>query len=134
VTKVAVIAHAGKSFGGGLPELRRELERQGVVEPAWVEVPKSRFAPKQVRRVLAEGAEVLLVWGGDGMVQRCIDASAGSEVPLGEKIKKLTVETGRRRSPSASPLARRLGPAASARLAGDMRMSAATSRAPKRES
>jgi diacylglycerol kinase (ATP) len=33
VTKVAVIAHAGKSFGGGLPELRRELERQGVVEP-----------------------------------------------------------------------------------------------------
>ena len=82
MTKVAVIAHAGKSFGGGLPELRRELERQGVVEPAWVEVPKSRFAPKQVRRVLAEGADLLLVWGGDGMVQRCIDASAGSEVPL----------------------------------------------------
>jgi YegS/Rv2252/BmrU family lipid kinase len=82
VTKVAVIAHAGKSFGGGLPELRRELERQGVVEPAWVEVPKSRFAPKQVRRLLAEGADLLLVWGGDGMVQRCIDASAGSEVLL----------------------------------------------------
>jgi hypothetical protein len=27
VTKVAVVAHAGKSFGGGLMELRRELER-----------------------------------------------------------------------------------------------------------
>ena len=39
----AVIAHAGKSFGGGLPELRRELERHGVGEPLWVEVPKSRF-------------------------------------------------------------------------------------------
>ena len=45
MTKVAVIAHAGKSFGGGLPELRRELERQGVDDPLWIEVPKSRFAP-----------------------------------------------------------------------------------------
>jgi diacylglycerol kinase (ATP) len=77
-----VIAHAGKTFGGGLPELRRELERQGVVEPLWVEVPKSRFAPKQVEHLLKEGAELLFVWGGDGMVQRCIDVLAGSEVAL----------------------------------------------------
>jgi diacylglycerol kinase (ATP) len=82
VTKVAVIAHAGKTFGGGLPELRRELERQGVVDPLWVEVPKSRFAPKQVKRALGAGAELLFVWGGDGMVQRCIDVLAGAEVPL----------------------------------------------------
>jgi YegS/Rv2252/BmrU family lipid kinase len=82
MTKVAVIAHAGKSFGGGLPELRRELERQGVDDPIWVEVPKSRFAPKQVKRVLEKGAELLFVWGGDGTVQRCIDALAGKDVPL----------------------------------------------------
>lgn len=84
MTKVAVIAHAGKTFGGGLPELRRELERQGVVEPLWIEVPKSRFAPKQVKRALDKGAELLVVWGGDGMVQRSVDAlaSAGSDVPL----------------------------------------------------
>ena len=82
VTKVAVIAHAGKTFGGGLPELRRELERQGVAEPLWVEVPKSRFAPKQVKRALDDGVELLFVWGGDGMVQRCIDVLAGSEVAL----------------------------------------------------
>ena len=82
MTKVAVIAHAGKTFGGGLPELRRELERQGVAEPLWVEVPKSRFAPKQVKRALDDGAELLFVWGGDGMVQRCIDVLAGSEVAL----------------------------------------------------
>ena len=42
MTKVAVIAHAGKSFGDGLPELRRELARQGVDDPLWIEVPKSR--------------------------------------------------------------------------------------------
>jgi diacylglycerol kinase family enzyme len=82
VTKVAVIAHAGKSFGGGLRELRQELERQGVDDPLWVEVAKSKFAPKQVARVLDEGAELIFVWGGDGMLQRSIDALAGSETPL----------------------------------------------------
>jgi YegS/Rv2252/BmrU family lipid kinase len=82
VTNVAVVAHAGKSLGGGLMELRRELERQGVANPMWVEVPKSRFAPKQVKRALADGADLLFVWGGDGMVQRSIDAMAGSETPL----------------------------------------------------
>ena len=82
MTKIAVIAHAGKSFGGGLPELRRELTRQGVDDPLWVEVPKSRFASKQVSRALAEGCELLFVWGGDGTVQQCIDAAAGSEAAL----------------------------------------------------
>jgi diacylglycerol kinase (ATP) len=82
VTKVAVVAHAGKTFGGGLPELRRELERQGVVEPRWIEVPKSRFAPKQVKRLLKDGVDLLVVWGGDGMVQRCVDALAGTDVAL----------------------------------------------------
>jgi YegS/Rv2252/BmrU family lipid kinase len=82
MTKVAVIAHAGKSFGGGLPELRRELKRQGVENPLWIEVPKSRFASKQVKRALAEGCELLFIWGGDGTVQRCVDAAAGSETAL----------------------------------------------------
>ena len=82
MTKVAVVAHAGKTFGEGLPGLRRELARQGVEDPQWVEIPKSRFAPKQVKRMLDEGAELLFVWGGDGTVQRCIDALAGSPTPL----------------------------------------------------
>jgi len=82
MTKVAVIAHAGKSFGGGLPELRRELKRQGVDDPLWIEIPKSRFAPKQVKRDLAEGSELLFIWGGDGTVQRCIDTAADSDAAL----------------------------------------------------
>jgi YegS/Rv2252/BmrU family lipid kinase len=82
MTRVAVIAHAGKSFDGGLPELRRELERQGVEDPLWVEVPKSRFARKQVKRALEDGADLIFAWGGDGMVQRCVDAMAGSETAL----------------------------------------------------
>ena len=80
--KVAVIAHAGKSFGGGLPELRRVLESEGIEDPFWVEVPKSKKAPAQVERALDEGAELVFAWGGDGMVQRCVDVLAGSSVGL----------------------------------------------------
>ena len=80
MSTVAVVAHAGKTLGGGLLELRRELERQGVSDPLWYEVPKSRKAPAQVQSsALDEGAELLFVWGGDGMVQRCIDALDGAD-------------------------------------------------------
>jgi YegS/Rv2252/BmrU family lipid kinase len=80
--KVAVIAHSGKSLGGGLLELRRVLDAEGVTDPFWCEVPKSRKAPAQVRRALDEGAELIFAWGGDGMVQRCVDVLAGSKVNL----------------------------------------------------
>jgi diacylglycerol kinase family enzyme len=80
--KIAVIAHAGKTLGGGLPELRRVLEARGVADPFWVEVPKSRKAPDQVRRALEAGAELIFAWGGDGLVQRCIDVIAGSGATL----------------------------------------------------
>ena len=79
---VAVIAHAGKTFGGGLPELRRALDVEGVRAPIWHEVPKSKKAPKQVQRAIEEGADLLLVWGGDGLVRRCIDAVGTAEVDI----------------------------------------------------
>ena len=79
---VAVVAHSGKTLGGGLPELRRVLEAAGIADPFWCEVPKSRKAPAQVRRALNGGTELLIAWGGDGMVQRCVDVLAGSDVPL----------------------------------------------------
>ena len=80
--KVAVVAHSGKSFGGGLSELRAILERRGIDRLRWREVPKSRKAPKQVRKAIDWGAELIFVWGGDGMAQRTIDAAAGSDTPL----------------------------------------------------
>ena len=79
---VAVVAHAGKSLGGGLPELRRVLEAEGVADPFWVEVPKSKKAPAQVQRALDDGAELVFAWGGDGMVQRCVEVLAGSGARL----------------------------------------------------
>ena len=79
---VAVVAHSGKKIGGGLSELREQLAAAGVADPLWFEVPKSRMAPKRVKKALDAGAELLFVWGGDGMVQRCVDALAGSDVAL----------------------------------------------------
>ena len=80
--RVAVVAHQAKSLGAGLPELRRQLARNGV-DAIWYEVSKSKQAPKCVRQAIKGGAEVVLIWGGDGTVQRCIDASIGRPVTLG---------------------------------------------------
>ena len=82
MTRVAVIAHAGKSLGGGLGELREVLGNVGVEPVYWTEVPKSKHAPERVEKALSEGAETILVWGGDGTVQRCVDVMAGTEARL----------------------------------------------------
>ena len=80
--KLAVVAHAGKTVGGGLPELRRTLEEAGVSAPLWIEVPKSKRAPRAVKRALEDGADLILAWGGDGMVRRCVNALEDTQVPL----------------------------------------------------
>jgi diacylglycerol kinase (ATP) len=82
VTKIAVVAHSGKTMGGGLPELRKVLEGAGYPSSSWFEVFKSKQAPACARQAVAEGADVLFVWGGDSTVQRCVDAVAGSGVAL----------------------------------------------------
>ena len=81
--KIAVIAHTGKTFGGGLNELRTVLSEHGINDPIWSEVPKSRKAPTRVREALENGAELVLVWGGDGMVQQCVTVLADTEVAMG---------------------------------------------------
>jgi YegS/Rv2252/BmrU family lipid kinase len=81
--RVAVIAHSGKTLDGGLVELRRELAVYGITDPDWHEVPKSKKAPKQVRKALKRGADHVVVWGGDGMVQRCVDVLAGTKATVG---------------------------------------------------
>jgi len=58
---VAVVAHSGKTLGGGLIELRRRLEAAQVSRLFWSEVPKSRKAAAEVRRALKHGADVVFV-------------------------------------------------------------------------
>ena len=82
MTSVGVIAHSRKELGGGLGALRDALEQHGVDRPLWREVPKSKFAPKEVTKLLEDGVDLLFVWGGDGMVQRCVDAIGDAPVTL----------------------------------------------------
>ncbi|MEU4229057.1 diacylglycerol kinase family protein [Nonomuraea sp. NPDC026600] len=79
---VAVVAHRKKTLGAGLDRLRVLITEQDVGELLWYEVPKSKKARKKVREALEQGAELVFVWGGDGMVQRCADVLAGSGVPM----------------------------------------------------
>jgi diacylglycerol kinase (ATP) len=78
---IAVIAHAGKSFDGGLGQLRQLLAEADHPDPIWYEVDKSRKAPSRVKQAIDDGATLLLLWGGDGMVQRCVDALPKTEPP-----------------------------------------------------
>ncbi len=78
MTTVAVVAHTRKQLGGGLAELRQVLAAHGVDAPLWYEVVKSKQAPKRAHAALAAGADLVFVWGGDGMVQRCADVLAGT--------------------------------------------------------
>jgi diacylglycerol kinase (ATP) len=82
VTAVGVIAHSAKQLGDGLGALRTSLAHHGIDDPLWREVPKSKFVPRQVEELTEAGVDLLFVWGGDGTVQRCIDALAGSGVPI----------------------------------------------------
>jgi len=76
--RVAVVAHRKKSLGGGLAELRRRIAEEGVDDPLWYEVSNGKKAAKRARAALKAGVELVFVWGGDGTVQRCLDALAGS--------------------------------------------------------
>jgi len=80
--RVAVIAHQGKTIGGGLDELRKLIAAERTDEVIWYEVPKSRKAPARVRKALKKGADLLLILGGDGMVQRCADALVGADATI----------------------------------------------------
>jgi diacylglycerol kinase (ATP) len=82
MTSVAVIAHSQKRLGGGLPELRSTLRDRGIDDPIWYEVPKSKYAPDRVAKALKKGADLVIAWGGDGLVQRCLDVMAGTGAVL----------------------------------------------------
>ena len=78
MSQIAVIAHTGKTLGGGLEELRAVLGRYGVIDPLWLEVPKSRKAPKAVRKRARRPAPTSSSSGAaTGWCQRCVDVLAG---------------------------------------------------------
>ena len=83
MTSIAVVAHSTKTLGDGLIAFRRRLEGEVGPVDLWCEVDKSRRARKQARRCAAAGADLIIVWGGDGTVQRVIDAVAATDITIG---------------------------------------------------
>lgn len=79
---IAVIAHTNKTLGGGLGELRALLRAHGYTNPLWYEASSSREVARLAPMAVQEGAELLLLWGGDGTVQRCINAVVDLDVEL----------------------------------------------------
>ena len=79
---VAVVLHTKKVRGADRDAVREALAAGGVRDPLWYEVPKSRKARKRVKKARKKGADVVVAWGGDGTVQRCVDALAGHDVAL----------------------------------------------------
>jgi len=82
VSTVAVVVHEKKVHGRDEARVREALAAAGHPDPLWYAVPKSRKARKRARRAVREGADVVFAWGGDGTVQRCVDAVAGRHVDL----------------------------------------------------
>jgi diacylglycerol kinase (ATP) len=82
MTNLGVLVHEGKSLGNGPEELRRALADAGFPDPQWYGVAKSKQAPKRVRRLLDDGIDRLLVWGGDGTVRRCIDTLVAEDAKV----------------------------------------------------
>ena len=93
--KIAVIAHNKKVLGKGLAELRRNLADRGYPDPLWSEVDKSRKATKWARQAVKDNVDLLFAWGGDGTVQRCIEAIAGTSVTLAILPAGLALNFGR---------------------------------------
>jgi len=82
VKTIGVIANNKKSLGGGLEELRQLLLERGYPDPIWCETTKGREVGKLARDAVKRGAELLFIWGGDGTVQRCVNAVVGLDVEL----------------------------------------------------
>jgi diacylglycerol kinase family enzyme len=55
----------------------------GQAPPTWVLTTQQDTGAGQAKRAVADGAELILVWGGDGTVTSVAEGLAGSDVPLG---------------------------------------------------
>ena len=66
---LAVIAHEEKLRGKQRRALQAALAEAGLADAPWRGVSKARKTEKAARKAVAEGAEVVLVCGGDGTVR-----------------------------------------------------------------
>ena len=81
--RTVVVANPTKSADPTWPDrMLGVLERAGLPGARWVSTTAEDPGPGQARQALADGAELVVVCGGDGTVRNVVTALAGSEVPL----------------------------------------------------
>lgn len=64
-------------------DVERLLSEHGIPEPLWYDVTPGDPGTAAAARAVADGADLVLVQGGDGTVRACAAALAGGDVPLG---------------------------------------------------
>ena len=69
MVKLAVVAHERKLRGKQRHALQKALAEAGLADAPWRGVSKAKKTEKAARKAVAEGAEVVLVCGGDGTVR-----------------------------------------------------------------
>ena len=74
---------AGSRSAGACPSCAGPSARPGSPTRPGSRCRRARRPRSRSAGPLKQGAELILVWGGDGMVQRCIDTLAGSDVTVG---------------------------------------------------
>ena len=81
--RVAVVANPTKS---GDPSWDQRvlgvLERAGLPDATWIPTTAADPGPGQARQALADGAELVVVCGGDGTVRSVATVLAGTGVPM----------------------------------------------------
>jgi diacylglycerol kinase family enzyme len=84
---VKVVAIVNPTKLDSIEKDRRRLseftEQLGHAAPEWVLTNKTNRGSEQARRAVSDGAELVLVWGGDGTVTSVAEGMADSGVPLG---------------------------------------------------
>jgi len=80
--RIAVVANTKKLSKKDGGELRHELETRGLADVTWISVDKASAATKGIKRAVKDGADLIIVSGGDGTVRAGIEALAGTEVPM----------------------------------------------------
>ncbi|MGV9319952.1 diacylglycerol kinase family protein [Streptomyces sp. NPDC003660] len=80
--RVAVVVNPTTVDESARDELRRVLAQHGHQEPVFIETTAADPGGGQAAQALDEGAELVVVCGGDGTVRAAADRLVGSGVPL----------------------------------------------------
>ncbi|MGI9614217.1 MAG: diacylglycerol/lipid kinase family protein [Acidimicrobiales bacterium] len=82
--RVVAIVHPGKvgDRGAAQARLAELVEALGQEKPRWVETSAGDPGPGQARAAVAAGADMVMVWGGDGTMIGVAAALAGTGLPL----------------------------------------------------